>query len=96
MKLPGVTRAVTFSFGVPSADGVNTLYYYGRRAGTDSIFRSTDLGRTWTDIQHPGQPIGDYPWLMEGSRQTFGRVFIGTSGRGIFYSATQLAGIKRL
>ncbi|MGI4790593.1 MAG: WD40/YVTN/BNR-like repeat-containing protein [Janthinobacterium lividum] len=87
-KLPGITRAVTFSFGAPSPNGPSTLYYYGRRTGdsSDGIFRSTDLGSTWTNIQSPGQAIGDSPWVMAGSRQTFGRVFIGTSGRGIFYS----------
>ena len=87
-KLPGVTRAVTFSFGKPSPGGPNTLYYYGRRTGdsADRIFRSTDLGSTWANIQSSGQTIGDCPWVMAGSRQTFGRVFIGTSGRGIFYS----------
>jgi xyloglucan-specific exo-beta-1,4-glucanase len=87
-KMPSVSRAITFSFGAPSKSGVNTLFYYGRQTGSsaDRIYRSTNLGKTWTNIQYPGQALGDCPWIMEGSRQTFGRVFIGTSGRGIFYS----------
>ena len=87
-KLPNISRAVTFSFGAPSPKGRNTLFYYGRRAGetSDHIFRSSDLGTTWTNIQSAGEAIGDSPWFMEGSRQTFGRVFIGTGGRGVFYS----------
>ncbi len=93
-KLPGVSRAVTFSFGAPSPHGPDTLYYYGRRTGetADRIYRSTDLGKTWLDIQHPGQAVGDGPWVMEGSRQTFGRVFIGTGGRGIYYSTVTVTG----
>ena len=93
-KLPGVTRALTFSFGAPSAGGPGTLYYYGRRTGdlADGIFRSADLGKTWTDIRHPGQALGDSPWVMEASRQTYGRVFLGTSGRGIYYSTVAAAG----
>lgn len=87
-KLPGVSRALTFAFGARSPGGPYTLYFYGRLHGqtADRIYRSTDLGRSWVDIQHPGQAIGDGPWVMEGSRQKFGRVFIGTGGRGIFYS----------
>ena len=88
-KLADVGRAITFSFGTPSADGLSALYYYGRRTGdsADRVFRSSDLGRTWTNIQHPGQALGDSPWIMEASRQTYGRVFLGTSGRGIYYSS---------
>ena len=89
-KLPGITRAVTFSFGVSTVNGASTLFLYGRQAGdsADRIFRSSDGGATWDNIQRPDQAIGDSPWIMEASRQTPGRVFIGTAGRGIFYSVT--------
>jgi hypothetical protein len=75
-------------FGKASSSGHPTLYYYGRHSGddTDRVFRSTDLGKTWTIISHQGQTLGDRPFCMEGSSQTFGRVFVGTLGRGIYYN----------
>ena len=94
-KLPNVSRAVTFSFGAPAPDGRSTLFYFGRQAGSsaDSVFRSGDLGATWTDLRSPGEALGDSPWFMEGSRQTFGRLFVGTGGRGVYYSTA--AGNRR-
>jgi xyloglucan-specific exo-beta-1,4-glucanase len=87
-RVPGVTRAVVFAFGKASSSGHPTLYYYGRRSGddTDRVFQSTDLGKSWLVISRSGQAMGDNPYLMEASRQTFGRVFIGTGGRGIYYT----------
>jgi photosystem II stability/assembly factor-like uncharacterized protein len=94
-KVPGVTRCVTFSIGAKAPGGDWTLYYYGRNSGfgaatadTDTVYRSTDGGAHWTNILAPNGPlkIGCYPLQMQASRQTYGRVFIGTAGRGVFYS----------
>ncbi|MFN7138021.1 MAG: hypothetical protein ACK4UN_01640 [Limisphaerales bacterium] len=49
------------------------------------MFRSLDLGQTWTEIFDPAVAIGNTPAVMEASAQHFGVVFIGTAGRGIFY-----------
>ncbi|MDX1930969.1 MAG: hypothetical protein SFU56_00035 [Capsulimonadales bacterium] len=63
-----------------------TLYLYGRPAkGRDGIYRSTDGGVSWQTIQDPAIPVGDDPNSMAASWQTFGRVFIGTNGRGIYF-----------
>jgi xyloglucan-specific exo-beta-1,4-glucanase len=89
-KVAGVTRAWLFSFGKGQKDrGVPALYLYGRLTGdsTEAIYRSLDLGKTWMNVSDPRNPIGDVPMVMEGSRQNFGVVFVGTSGRGVFYGA---------
>jgi len=93
-KVPNVTRCLTFSLGAKSPNGNSMLYYYGRNndstatANTDTIYCSNDDGATWKSILNPSGPnmIGNYPLVMQASRQTYGRLFIGTSGRGVFYS----------
>jgi hypothetical protein len=87
-KVAGVASVVNFAFGkaAPGAT-VAALYIYGRLNGdsVDKIYRSIDLGNSWRDITDPTNPVGNQPLAMEGSRQTFGRLFIGTNGSGIFY-----------
>jgi len=93
-KIPGVTRCIAFSAGARSPDGNPALYYYGRNgsagsaADSDTVYCSLDNGVTWQSMLDPAGDvrIGDYPMFLQASRQTYGRVFIGTSGRGIFYS----------
>jgi xyloglucan-specific exo-beta-1,4-glucanase len=89
-KIPGIGRAMTFSFGASVGGSPSTLFVFGRTTGdnVDGVHESTDLGQTWTSLSEKGEDLGDSPWEMEGSRQTPGRVFIGTSGRGAFYNVT--------
>lgn len=88
-KISTVARALSFGFGVgEGGSSTPALYIYGK-VSTDSrqgVFYSKDLGVNWTYISDPAQQLGDGPVLMEGSRQTPKRVFVGTVGRGVFYS----------
>lgn len=85
--LPNVKRALLFALGKPGPlKNQATLFLYGQvdRSKPDQIFRSTDSGATWEEIDDPAQPIGNDPVVMAGDWQSFGRVAIGTNGRGIF------------
>jgi hypothetical protein len=53
------------------------------------FLRSDDLGTSWLSIDDPNEPVGDRPQIMEADRQVWGRVFVGTNGRGIFVGAPQ-------
>ena len=56
----------------------------------DSIFRSIDAGQTWVrinDDQHQRGHAGDT--AITGDPRIFGRVYIGTNGRGIIYGDGQ-------
>jgi hypothetical protein len=85
-KLANVERALLFSFG-KGAPGSNSpaVYVYGRIDGRDGIFRSDDMGTSWEAINIPEITVGNSPNAMAGDRQTYGRVYIGTNGRGIYY-----------
>lgn len=86
-KIVGVETAYLFAFGKPPNDSnIPALYVYGKITGLgDGIFRSLDYGKTWTSISNSKALIGNQPNVMEASRQTFGLVFIGTNGRGVYY-----------
>lgn len=88
-KISSVNRAFSFGFG-KSSGSTPALYIYGRTNGgtTDALWMSGDLGATWTNITSPANNLGDYPSIIEGSRQTAGRVFVGTGGRGFFYGSS--------
>jgi photosystem II stability/assembly factor-like uncharacterized protein len=85
-KISAVSRAYLFAFGKPAPGRTApALYLYGRVNGSgDEIFRSLDLGATWTELTDARVAVGDAPNVMEASAQTFGLVFIGTNGRGIY------------
>ena len=68
--LPGKTNPVAFA---RKADG---SYWYSTDATAGSTF-------TWTKMNVPA--IGDGPHVMEGDRQTIGRLYVGTDGRGAFF-----------
>lgn len=84
--LAGVQLCQVFGFGRPPPGGtVPTLFIYGTVRGQEGIFRSGDLGGSYVRIDTPAQPIGDQAMVMEGDPRVFGRVYVGTNGRGTFY-----------
>ncbi len=81
-----ITRVQNFGWGAPYPSSTNpTLFIAGTINGIESVFRSTDLGVTWSDIL-----MGEHISLanissIDGDMNRPGRVFVGTSNRGIFY-----------
>lgn len=86
-KIAGVTRALSFAFGkAKPGSSVPTVFVYGKINGFGSdysVFRSTDFGANWTDIGGD-QTMGNGPSTMAGDMQVYGRVYIGTGGRGVY------------
>ncbi|MCJ0867795.1 ricin-type beta-trefoil lectin domain protein [Streptomyces sp. AP-93] len=91
-KVNGITAARVFGFGKgpkpnsPSPAAPPSTYLHGIVGGVDGIFRSDDLGATWTRI-NTTEAIGARLKDMTGDRQVFGRAYIATDGRGIYYGA---------
>ena len=63
-----------------------TLFLYGSINGTpdghSAFFRSTNKGATWVRINDDAHQYGNFT-LLTGDPRVFGRVYIGTNGRGI-------------
>ncbi|MEW1912707.1 RICIN domain-containing protein [Kitasatospora sp. NPDC085895] len=86
--LGSVQSASALGFGkaAPGAD-YQALYLIGTVKNVTGVFRSTDKGATWlrvNDDAHQWGAIGSLG-IITGDPDTFGRVYIGTNGRGLQY-----------
>lgn len=91
VKLANVEEADNIGFGkAATGQTYMALYAVAQVAGVRGIFRSIDAGQTWVrinDNQHQWGRAGDT--AITGDPRTFGRVYIGTNGRGVFYGDGQ-------
>jgi xyloglucan-specific exo-beta-1,4-glucanase len=69
------------------ADAGPAIYIHGRAGGatTDAIYRSLDLGASWTPVSDPTQQQFGNIAVLEGDMRQADLVYVGTGGRGIFY-----------
>ncbi|MFD9636070.1 RICIN domain-containing protein [Streptomyces violascens] len=86
--LGSVKSASALGFG-KAAPGANyqALYLIGTVKDVTGVFRSTDKGATWlrvNDDAHQWGAIGSLG-VITGDPDTFGRVYVGTNGRGLQY-----------
>ncbi len=83
-KVAGVTTAESVGFGkaAPGSD-YPTIFMTGVINGWYGVYRSTDAGRTWVRLNDGGNRWGNLCFATVGDPRIFGRVYIGTNGRGI-------------
>jgi photosystem II stability/assembly factor-like uncharacterized protein len=84
-RLESVRQADSLGFG-KSAAGQNfpALYLAGQIGDSHGLFRSDDVGVTWTRINDDQHQYGAISQVT-GDPRVFGRVYFATSGRGIIY-----------
>jgi hypothetical protein len=84
-RLPqvGGATAVGFGMGAPG-QSYPAVYLAGSVNGVWGSYRSDDAGATWQRIDDPGHQFG-YINCLTGDPRRFGRVYLGTGGRGILY-----------
>ncbi|TDC36204.1 RICIN domain-containing protein [Micromonospora sp. KC213] len=78
--------ALGFGKAAPGAS-YQALYLIGAVNGVTGVFRSTDQGASWlrvNDDAHQWGSIGGVG-VITGDPDTFGRVYVGTNGRGLQY-----------
>lgn len=85
-KISSVGTVATLGFGraAPGA-GYPAIYLTGIVGGVQGIFRSTDGGGSWLRINTGAQQWGWIGQTITGDPRVFGRVYLGTNGRGILY-----------
>ncbi|KAL5535853.1 HTS1 [Sanghuangporus sanghuang] len=86
-QLPDITQAWSISLGAPAETGgypaLFAIASFGSQAG---YFRSDDQGVNWVQINDASLGFGAYSAnVISGDPRVYGRVYIGTNGRGIFY-----------
>jgi hypothetical protein len=84
-RLAGVAEIHAFGFG-RAAPGANepALYLVGTVSGQYGVFRSTDGAASWQRINDDAHQWG-LILQISGDPKVFGRVYVGTHGRGVQY-----------
>jgi hypothetical protein len=86
IHLPGVEEIHAFGFGKPAPkQSYPALYLVGTIHGQPGIFSSTDEARTWVRINDDQHQYG-LILQIAGDPRIYGRVYVGTHGRGILYA----------
>jgi photosystem II stability/assembly factor-like uncharacterized protein len=85
IKLDGVQEIHAFGFGkaAPGAD-YSALYLIGVVNGVRGIYRSTDTAKSWVRINDDQHQWGLLLHIT-GDPKQYGRVYVGTHGRGTVY-----------
>jgi photosystem II stability/assembly factor-like uncharacterized protein len=85
-KIPNVSEAykVTVGMAAPNSN-YPTLFIWAVIDGVNGLFRSTDEGATWTQINDAAHEYARAHRCMTGDPRVFGRLYLGTDGRGIVY-----------
>jgi hypothetical protein len=60
------------------------VYLIGTVGGQYGFFRSDDVGTTWVRINDDQHQFG-FTGAITGDPRVFGRVYVGSGGRGILY-----------
>jgi photosystem II stability/assembly factor-like uncharacterized protein len=72
-------------FGAPAPNRkYPAIYLIGKVAGKEGFFRSDDIGSTWVRTNDDQHQFG-FTGHITGDPKKFGRVYVGTGGRGILY-----------
>ena len=85
VSISGVQSAWAVSEGMPKSGSTTlTIYLGGQIAGQPGLYRSTDNAATWIRIDDAQHEYAYYG-IVQGDPRVFGRVYLGTGGRGIPY-----------
>jgi hypothetical protein len=84
----GVADAYHLGFGMGANGGAKPALYLDGQVGTaPGIYRSTDGGATWMQINDAAHQYGQLNGIC-GDMRTFGTVYLATAGRGIIWGTT--------
>ncbi len=85
-RVNGALSVRLFGLGKPApGSDVATLFAIGVLGGKEGIWRSTDHGHSWQRINDDSHQWGLRFRVIAGDPRTFGRVYVGTDGRGLLY-----------
>ncbi|MGA3132177.1 MAG: hypothetical protein ABSD59_15330 [Terracidiphilus sp.] len=89
MAVVGIQDAYHLGFGKSVTGAAKpALYLDGQIAGVWGLYRSTDSGSTWIQINDPAHQFGGFT-VVCGDMRTFGTVYLGTAeSRGIIWGTS--------
>ncbi len=96
-KAEGLVEVPLLGIGAPENEGSFPAVYCLAKTKDDSTYwyyRSVDKMKTWQRINDNQNRLGNNSQFIEGDRQIFGKVYIGTNGSGIITGNTNENDIK--
>jgi hypothetical protein len=85
VQLSQVSGATAVGFGMPApGQTYPAVYVAGSVLGTWGTYRSDDAGTTWQRVDDSSHQFG-YINCLTGDPRRYGRVYLGTGGRGVVY-----------
>jgi photosystem II stability/assembly factor-like uncharacterized protein len=92
-RLESVASAKLLAFGKSAAGRDNpALYLAGTVGSVTAIYRSDDGGQSWLRLTDDQHQFGWLPDAIAGDARVYGRVYLGTNGRGVIYGEPDKAG----
>ena len=86
-KLPDVQTGDAIGFGkAATGQTYPALYLTGKVSDVSGVFRSDDGGKAWVRINDNQHQYGWIGQIVTGDPRIYGRVYLGTNGRGILYA----------
>lgn len=86
-KIASVEEGYSIGLGAAAASSdYHTLYLVGTVDGVTGVFRSTNEGAAWVRINDDQHQYGNMGEAITGDPRIFGRVYLGTNGRGLLYA----------
>ncbi|WP_433044936.1 cellulose binding domain-containing protein [Dactylosporangium sp. CS-033363] len=85
-KLTSATAGLNVGFGKAAPGRTNAaVFLVGTVDAKKGVFRSDDAGASWLRVNDDAHQYGNIGEAITGDPRIFGRVYIGTNGRGIIY-----------
>ncbi|MEX0685115.1 MAG: hypothetical protein WD267_09325 [Balneolales bacterium] len=80
----GSVSLITWGAAAPGASNPSA-YAYGTQGGKWGLYRSVNMGGSWTRINNDDYQFPAGAKALAGDRNVFGRIFVGSGGFGISY-----------
>ncbi|HLL64176.1 MAG TPA: RICIN domain-containing protein [Micromonosporaceae bacterium] len=85
-RIGAVQGATSIGFGrAAPGESYPAAYMFGRVNGVTGVYRSTNAGSSWTRVNDDRNQWGGAGHTITGDPDVYGRVYVGTNGRGVMY-----------